>query len=725
MTGNQSPKRRATIFSRIFLSVLIPELIVFTTLGILSYRHIVGLIAENESLQVKGIQEEVVSLSAITNAHIDMLSENLEEIMQVASFRIFDAYRSGRLDLRTKDMKELLVELNIDTSHNDIYIIEDGEVINTSFPKDMGLDLYAFGADFKNKLKGAMETGEFVVDPVIIDAETHTLKRYSYMATHDRRYLIEFGLSSADTRHIHNMVKIRLEEMIARNPNVVEVNHIFGQTPGRFENAAKGYVLGEPLHYYYFEPTVRSDSTILQYAMYLGRDTAYSINDSLDAYYAYFPNPGQILRVVYNNTYGKDAAAAEWRRSGLIFGVAMLILFGMVLMNSRIIAKPISNLLAGAKSVGKGELGTRVPLTGTKETASLARQFNFMARNLEKSRDKLTRQKNKIEKQAEELAEKNEKLIELDQFKESMTSMIVHDLKNPLNAIVNSDPTSDMQRQNRDMRRSGKMMLNMVLDILDVSKYQDSKMTLSLGSRSLAIMINEAIDQVQFLADRRGIELASSVEAKLAAHADGEVLERMLVNLLTNAIKFSPIKGKITLSASTIDDTMVRVEVADEGPGIPEEKREAVFARFGQAEERKSGDVKSTGLGLAFCKMAAEAHGGEIGVDSVVGEGSQFWFTLTKSDEQGIPMPQEEQVEADADANTMQLTEDDMDYLRPIAHELKELPIYKVSQFRKVLKSIDRKNESVNRWKVELEHAFDTADQDRFHQYLNMVLNGS
>ncbi len=111
------------------------------------------------------------------------------------------------------------------------------------------------------------------------------------------------------------------------------------------------------------------------------------------------------------------------------------------------------------------------------------------------------------------------------------------------------------------------------------------------------------------------------------ARADSELLRRILVNIIGNAIKFSPEGGAIRVSVRA-EHRSVRVMVTDQGPGIPAEYHDKIFDKFGQVESRQTGRKYSTGLGLAFCKMAVEAQGGRIGLDSEIGAGSTFWFTL-------------------------------------------------------------------------------------------------
>ena len=109
--------------------------------------------------------------------------------------------------------------------------------------------------------------------------------------------------------------------------------------------------------------------------------------------------------------------------------------------------------------------------------------------------------------------------------------------------------------------------------------------------------------------------------------ADGSLLRRVVQNLLGNALKFTPDHGHITIGMEP-GAGRLRVWIRDDGPGIPVEYREKIFEKFGQVEARVSRQKYSTGLGLTFCKLVVEAHGGAIGVDSEVGEGSTFWFEI-------------------------------------------------------------------------------------------------
>src|SRR5205807_3942010 len=143
-------------------------------------------------------------------------------------------------------------------------------------------------------------------------------------------------------------------------------------------------------------------------------------------------------------------------------------------------------------------------------------------------------------------------------------------------------------------------------------------------------LMDSARSQVAFLAQSRELVLVCDVAPELPdLEGDVDILRRTLVNLLGNSIKFTPAGGTLTLSVALADDGHAMLfSVADTGEGIPDEALDRIFDKFGQVESRKGGRKMSTGLGLTFCKLAVGAHGGRIWVESDLGQGSSFFFTV-------------------------------------------------------------------------------------------------
>lgn len=244
----------------------------------------------------------------------------------------------------------------------------------------------------------------------------------------------------------------------------------------------------------------------------------------------------------------------------------------------------------------------------------------------------------------ERLQENYKRLQELEALRDSLTQMIIHDLRTPLTSITTGLQTitlmgelSEMQSEMLNMAiQGGQTLLGMINDLLDISKMEDGSLRLEYSDVAPADVINHAVQQVALLARDKSLMLTTRIASDLPLlPADEDKLRRILVNLLGNAVKFTPAGGTITISAClqppdhpTTQPSFVLFSVADTGEGIPREAFERIFEKFGQVETRKSGRKMSTGLGLTFCKMAVEAHGGRIWVESELGKGSVFSFVI-------------------------------------------------------------------------------------------------
>ncbi|TAE06073.1 MAG: hypothetical protein EAZ95_19395, partial [Bacteroidetes bacterium] len=218
--------------------------------------------------------------------------------------------------------------------------------------------------------------------------------------------------------------------------------------------------------------------------------------------------------------------------------------------------------------------------------------------NLQRKRTNhlLSEQKAEITTQAEELLAMNEQLVDLDQFKQNLTSMIVHDLKNPLNALLNLSEIPSLE-QNKLVKGYSTQMLQLVLNILDVQKFEEAKMVLDRHEANLANVLGEACRQVEFMAVQKNIELQIHASPTLHATVDIEIITRIWVNLLTNALKYSPQNSTIMLSIS-FEAGKAYCSVQDEGKGIPADKLDLVFQKFVQLEPSMRKNYRSTGLGL-------------------------------------------------------------------------------------------------------------------------------
>src|SRR5690349_11053882 len=221
-------------------------------------------------------------------------------------------------------------------------------------------------------------------------------------------------------------------------------------------------------------------------------------------------------------------------------------------------------------------------------------------------------------------------------FKDRFLSTMSHELRTPLNAVLGfSDLLADQragelnERQRRyvsHINTGGKHLLKLIGDILDLSKIEAGRMELSCEDLRVAGIFGEVVSALRPLAGKKRQTLSSQVEGGLAVHADATRFKQVLMNLVGNAIKFTPEGGRIEIAAKQTDRD-VQVSVRDNGPGIPPEEQKRIFEAFYRL--RKSGEgAEGTGLGLAITESLVKLQGGSLGLESEPGHGSCFYFSL-------------------------------------------------------------------------------------------------
>ena len=243
-----------------------------------------------------------------------------------------------------------------------------------------------------------------------------------------------------------------------------------------------------------------------------------------------------------------------------------------------------------------------------------------------------------LRRQRRELQASYEKLRESERMRDSLVHMIVHDLRSPLTAIsaylelfgqaAKEKLGAETQEDVANAFHATRSMIRMINGILDVSKMEAQMMKLDLRECDLVQVVGQSLDDLESLVGARRLAFERPA-APAGVLADHEIVLRIVQNLLANALRFTPADGEVRVGVVAEAEHM-RVFVADTGPGIPPDFRESIFDKFVQVDGSALPRNRSTGLGLAFCKMAVEAHGGRIGVDSELGKGSNFWFTLPR-----------------------------------------------------------------------------------------------
>jgi signal transduction histidine kinase len=315
-------------------------------------------------------------------------------------------------------------------------------------------------------------------------------------------------------------------------------------------------------------------------------------------------------------------------RELLIVAIALLVagMAAALFIGGRV-AKPIVAIADGAEAIARGQYDTRVPTSGEAEIARLAESFNHMA--------------NEVAVAQRALEQKSEDALAANRAKSEFLATMSHELRTPLNAIAGytellemglRGPLTDAQRRDlARIRSSGQHLLGLISGVLDLSRIERGQLTYSLVAIAIDPFLADldALVSPQASAKSLTLDYVPS-ERDLTVIADREKLRQVVLNLLSNAIRFTPAGGRITLSASAAGESRVAVRVQDTGPGIPDARKEEVFEPFVQLDRSLTQPQEGLGLGLAISRDLARGMNGELTLENAATQGANFVLTLPR-----------------------------------------------------------------------------------------------
>ena len=308
-----------------------------------------------------------------------------------------------------------------------------------------------------------------------------------------------------------------------------------------------------------------------------------------------------------------------------------------------IIVKPLKHLRDVSDAVSRGDIEQRADINTGDEFEHLAIAFNRMLRHLVETQQELQTTNVTLDVKVDELAQANMQLFESNRLKSDFLATMSHELRTPLNSIIGfSDVLSAIQslddRQKRyvgNIQKSGRVLLEMINDILDLAKIESGKMALRPSDFRIEQVISAQIDMARPLAERKNIDLTVEIEVDLPdLYQDQGKVQQILNNLLSNAIKFTPEGGRIVVHAKRGEGDRLNLIVTDTGVGIAADEQQAIFEKFRQGAGAFAGgdamtrEHSGTGLGLSIVKELCRLLGGEISLESELGKGSTFTVVL-------------------------------------------------------------------------------------------------
>jgi len=334
--------------------------------------------------------------------------------------------------------------------------------------------------------------------------------------------------------------------------------------------------------------------------------------------------------------------------AGLLAGLLAIAVFWFI--TTRIILSPVRVLRDYAAKVSQGNLNIRSDINTGDEYEQLSDMFNEMLDSIRGSQDQLKQANKSLDLKLGELAEHNVSLYEANKVKGEFLANVSHELRTPLNSIIGfaelleetlADRTGPVDEKRKryagNIIMSSRQLLDLINDLLDLAKIEAGRIDLHIDPVSLADTCEALVNLIRPQAEKKQINLTITCETGLPmVETDPGKMQQILFNFLSNAVKFTPQGGEVTLRVEKEPDTVdvgngqprVRLSVTDTGPGIAAEDQDKIFDKFTQLDPSNTREHGGTGLGLTICRDLAKLLQGRIEVDSVLGEGATFTLVL-------------------------------------------------------------------------------------------------
>jgi signal transduction histidine kinase len=327
-----------------------------------------------------------------------------------------------------------------------------------------------------------------------------------------------------------------------------------------------------------------------------------------------------------------DRASTTARNALIVGGIALgtallLLLLGAMYLN-RAVAQPVRSAADAAERIAGGDFTGRLRTDGPGEVGRLERTFNTMAASLERT--------------LADLEERNRTLVESERTKSELVSNVSHELRTPLASVLGFSalmldrelPPEEMRRYLEVIRAEARRLAELLNDLLDLQRIEQGTLELRLDAVDLNDLLSAQITLYSAQSEDHVLRF-DPADHRLVVYGDRDRLAQVIGNLLSNAIKYSPDGGVVSVTAELVGDE-AWIWVRDEGLGIPAEHQQQIFTKFFRGDVGRELGISGTGLGLVLARQIVEAHGGELGFESVEGEGSTFWLQFPAAAERGL-----------------------------------------------------------------------------------------
>lgn len=407
---------RTTIFRQLIFNIAIPTLLALLVVAALNFQRTRSILESSAAEKNKLLSNEVTKILKFQDIAFELIEAELNDRLSRLHHRLVDHYFVNVTNPENLNLNEIARIEKMDPVNEDIYVINrEGVVVNTTFKADYGVNLYEYGETFKSYLSNIFESGEFVVDLFAIEANTKRTKKYSYLATKDRKYIIELGVYSSKADAVIKTMESIKEEIKLESKGIIDVELFlsadkpFSMNPNVLELPSQEDLLRATFLAKDTTTIVeKADDVWLQYQyIYMDRGAS-SSNSSL--------YKGAVIRIISDVTAQQLLFRNEAIRFILIFGVTMLILAYVIFRKTKVITLPIIKLVENVDRITNGDLRERAEVTGNNEITRLSEKFNMMVAQLEsytyELEEKVKERTEKIEKQKEKIEEQKKHITD-------------------------------------------------------------------------------------------------------------------------------------------------------------------------------------------------------------------------------------------------------------------------------------------------------------------------
>lgn len=449
-------EKRTTIFRQLILNVVFPVVIALLLLAVFNYLHSKSnLVSYNENKSFI-ITDEIKHIHEFQDLALEILESNLDKRTKAFSEKLVNDYFQNTSNIENIDLNKIRKELGMIPKMEDIYIINrDGVIVNTTFLKDLNLNLFNFGEEHKNYLLGVFDGKEYVSERITIENTTKRLKKYTYQPTLDGNYIVELGVYSKKADEIVEFIKNRLELLPDKQESIENVDvYIGAEQPFSLYKTSASEIEHEEIVRQVFESQKDKGFRQKVDGKHFYYEYIYLQRENTDLY------KGSVIQIISDRTGEVELLRDELVKFLVIFGFTILIVIFLIYKKTRVITDPIKKLVDNVNRITNGHLDERADVIGNNEITSLSEQFNIMIAQLEsyyneleekvrertyeiyQQKEEIEAQRDALEDQRNMLADKNTKLEsaykEIEQQKKNITDSI-HYAKRIQNAILPRD----------------------------------------------------------------------------------------------------------------------------------------------------------------------------------------------------------------------------------------------------------------------------------------------